>query len=73
MDTIEIRDYNSLKNNNNNDSFVRYSLQLDLNLIPGNIANNIVLRECKIVRVLKAISTNIEFYGCTGNSFSTTI
>ena len=73
MDTIEIRDYNSLKNNNNNDSFVRYSLQLDLNLFPGNIADNIVLRECKIVRVLKAKSTNIEFYGCTGNSFSTTI
>ena len=59
MDTIEIRDCNSLRNNNNNDSFVRYSLQLDLNLFPGNIA--------------KAISTNIEFYGCTGNSFSTTI
>ena len=48
MDTTEIRDYNSLKKINNNNSFVIYPLQLDLNLFP-EINLNLTLRNFMVV------------------------
>ena len=48
MDTTEIRDYNSLKKISNNNSFVIYPLQLDLNLFP-EINLNLTLRNFMVV------------------------
>ena len=48
MDTTEIRDYNSLKKINNNNSIVIYPLQLDLNLVP-EINLNLTLRNFMVV------------------------
>ena len=48
MDTTEIRDYNSLKKISNNNSFVIYPLQLDLNLFL-EINLNLTLRNFMVV------------------------